>query len=175
MLAPLGRERQEGFSLAEVLISVALVGILVGAALPNLANAVRRARQRRTMCDMRALGAAFEAYAVDYNVYPAAACIPGMALPEVAAVHTGSFSSLAPTYIAQPPARDGWGRFFGFGRDSSGAFYLIQSRAAEGGDFEPLRCGTTTDFNDDIAYSNGNFIQWPQGGIPPSALSRLIP
>ena len=24
-------------------------------------------------------------------------------------------------------------------------------------------CGTTTNFNDDIDYSNGTFIQWPEG------------
>ena len=24
-------------------------------------------------------------------------------------------------------------------------------------------CGTTTNFNDDIYYSNGTFIQWPEG------------
>ena len=24
-------------------------------------------------------------------------------------------------------------------------------------------CGTTTNFNDDIVYSNGTFIQWPEG------------
>jgi hypothetical protein len=24
-------------------------------------------------------------------------------------------------------------------------------------------CGTTTNFNDDIIFSNGTFIQWPEG------------
>ena len=26
-----------------------------------------------------------------------------------------------------------------------------------------MNCGTTTDFNDDIVYSNGTFVQWPEG------------
>ena len=26
-----------------------------------------------------------------------------------------------------------------------------------------VNCGTTTNFNDDIYYSNGTFIQWPEG------------
>jgi prepilin-type N-terminal cleavage/methylation domain-containing protein len=169
------RRKQGGFSLVEVLISVAVIGILVGVAMPNLMIAVRRSRQRRTMCDMRTLGAAFEAYAADHNVYPVGSCVTDVPLPSVARLKPGSFASLAPTYIAEPPIRDGWGRLFGFGRDSSGAFYLIQSRAEDGGDFETLRCGTTTDFNDDIAYSNGNFVQWPEGGIPASTLSKLTP
>jgi hypothetical protein len=26
-----------------------------------------------------------------------------------------------------------------------------------------VNCGTTTNFNDDILYANGTFIQWPEG------------
>ena len=26
-----------------------------------------------------------------------------------------------------------------------------------------LVCGTTTNFNDDIVYADGTFIQWPEG------------
>ena len=175
MFAQGTRRRQGGFSLVEVLISVAVIGILVGVAMPNLMIAVRRSRQRRTMCDMRALGAALEAYAADHNVYPAGSCAADIPLPTVARLKPGSFASLAPTYLAEPPIRDGWGRLYGFGRDPSGSFYLIQSRGEDGRELEALRCGMTTDFNDDIAYSNGNFIQWPEGGIPPSTLSKLAP
>ena len=26
-----------------------------------------------------------------------------------------------------------------------------------------INCGTTTNFNDDILYTNGTFMQWPEG------------
>ncbi len=173
-----GRHRQAGFTFVEILITVAVIGILSGIAIPNVASALRRARQRRTMCDMRVLGAALESYAADHNVYPsasAASCVPGVSFPPVEPLKPGAFSGLVPTYIAQPPSRDGWGRLFGYTLDSTGAFYLIQSRGEDGGDFEKLLCGPMSDFNDDIAYSNGNFVQWPSGGVPPSTLSKLAP
>jgi type II secretion system protein G len=166
---------ETGFTVVEILVATAIIGILAAVALPNLLKAVRRAKQRQSMCDMRTLGTALEAYAADRNMYPAAACFASISLPRAEPLKPESFASLAPTYIATPPVRDGWGRVFGYSRDATGSFYLIQSRGEDGGNFEPLLCGPTDDFNADIAYSNGSFVQWPRGGIPPSALSKLAP
>ncbi len=40
--------------------------------------------------------------------------------------------------------------------------YNIRSHGRDG-TTGTLVCGTTTDFNDDILYSNGTFVQWPEG------------
>jgi general secretion pathway protein G len=158
------RKRESGFTLIELLIVIAIIGILAAIAIPNLLNAVQRGKQKRTMSDMRALATAVEAYAVDNNLYPlaAASCASGLVTTGDVQIGTQSFQALTPTYIATPPRVDGWGRLYFYANANSGSGYLIRSAGRDGGT-SGLTCGTTTDFNDDIAYSNGTFIQWPEG------------
>ncbi len=155
--------RESGFTLIELLIVIAIIGILAAIAIPNLLNAVQRGKQKRTMSDMRALATAIEAYAVDNNNYPPAACNPGIFTGGTEQLlATDSFTNLTPTYIAQPPKTDGWGRFMRYARNAATNEYRVRS-LGRNGSASGLFCGTTTDFNDDIVYANGTFIQWPEG------------
>src|SRR4051794_34746996 len=77
-----------------VLLLVAVLGIVAAIAIPNFLTATQRAKQRRTMADIRSLAAAVEAYASDNNEYPA------------------TVAPLSPKYIKTVPSKDGWGRDF---------------------------------------------------------------
>ena len=156
------KERQSGFTLIELLIVIAIIGILAAIAIPNLLNAVQRGKQKRTMSDMRALATAVEAYAVDNNAYPTATCNAGVFTAAGTQLNTASFTNLTPTYISQVPVSDGWNNFMFYAMNTTTDQYMIRSLGRDKAS-SALACGTTTNFNDDIVYADGSFIQWPEG------------
>ena len=62
------KRNQKGFTLIELLIVVAIIGILAAIAIPNLLTAMQRAKQKRTMADIRTIATAWEARATDVNL-----------------------------------------------------------------------------------------------------------
>ncbi|HUT22879.1 MAG TPA: prepilin-type N-terminal cleavage/methylation domain-containing protein [Sumerlaeia bacterium] len=58
------------FTLIELLIVVAIIAILAAIAVPNFLEAQVRSKVARVKADMRSLGTALEAYAIDYNNVP---------------------------------------------------------------------------------------------------------
>jgi general secretion pathway protein G len=116
---------------------------------PDLIYAANRARQKRTMTSMRTIGTAVEAYAVDNGFYPRG--VSNL---------WGMEDHISPTYLKNMPSVDGWRNRLGCW--SPGGFYRIISygRDAASG---PTSVGPTTDFDDDIIYSCGEFVSWPEG------------
>src|SRR5205809_2688191 len=96
------QSKQRGFTLIELLIVVAIIGILAAIAIPNLLNAINRARQKRTMADMRNVATAWEARATDVGIYSAAGSVSsgGLTWPDITANYIDTIGpKLTPTYM----------------------------------------------------------------------------
>jgi len=165
------KRNQKGFTLIELLIVVAIIGILAAIAIPNLLTAMQRAKQKRTMADARTIATAWEARATDTNRYNAAATCGSGDVPGVGVSVDILNTYLAPTYVKSFPQKDGWGNPWVFSLDKTwglpGASGAAQAYAiisyGKDGVFSGNLCSVTTNFDCDIIYSNGTFLQYPEG------------
>jgi len=113
------------------------------------------------MADMRTIATAWEARATDVNKYTAA----GGFVPSTPISGGVMSGMLSPTYIKSMPANDGWGNKWVFDTDATGQTYAIQSNGRDGAPqgTAPTAVTTTTNFDCDIIYSQGQFLQYPEG------------
>ncbi len=149
-----------GFTLIELLITIAIIGIIVAIAIPNMMNARDKARQKRSMADLRAWGLAINSYFVDHGFFPYGN--EGEITTEFY-LYTiiKSLQELSP-----PPYKDGWEKSFyywpGGTSPNLSQNYTIASFGKDNLlDSTPLinfKC-----FQCDIRFRNGKFYTKPSG------------
>lgn len=123
--------RAKGFSLLELMLVVAIIGVLMAAVAWNLVGAGERAKRRVTMANMDTIRSALRMYNLNNNMYP----------PHLEALRMGALP-----YLSEDKAlQDGWGRDF-----------VYQTPGASGRPFDLISLGSDAQFGteDDLNVWN---------------------
>jgi len=163
---------QKGFTLIELLIVIAIIGIIVSMLIPNLLDAMQKAKQKRTIADVRITGTAMFSWLTD-QVGAAAAgqTNTNVVISSYGTVRTAASleSVLAPTYLQVVPPIDGWKFPYEYYLKTGSLVHerqvmLIRSqgrnRAFSGGDYT-VTSFETTDYDQDIVWADGFMVRWP--------------
>jgi prepilin-type N-terminal cleavage/methylation domain-containing protein len=171
------RNREKGFTLIELLIVVAIIGIIAALLIPNFLDALQKAKQKRTVADMRNIGTAMFSWLTDQvGAAAAGAAATTVDMASYGTVTDGSslLSVLVPQYLQQVPEVDGWKTNYdyylktatpldkqvmaiqSYGRDKKKQL----TSAITVTSFDP------TDYDQDILWADGFFVRWPQKVTP---------
>ena len=170
------RNRQRGFTLIELLIVVAIIGIIAAILIPNLIDALQKAKQKRTMADMRNVGTAWLSWVTD--IVSGAAAGQGVNTWSSTEYdpkdHAGLFQTLHPSttffYLNELPKRDGWKHTYGYGYTGRplGSQVIAITSTGRNGTLEGTGTVTIgpfvpTKYDEDIIWADGFFVRWPGG------------
>ena len=165
------RNRQKGFTLIELLIVVAIIGIIAALLIPNFLDALQKAKQKRTVADMRNTGTAMFSWLTDQvGAAAAGASATQVDLGNYTASDATTVSSvLVPQYLQSVPDKDGWKNPYQFWMNTANVLaqtvLAVRSDGRDGtstadkytvSGFEP------TDYDQDIVWADGFFVRWPQ-------------
>ncbi len=156
-----------GLSLIELLVVLAIVGILSAIAIFNYRQGIERTKQKRTMADIRTIASAWESRASERGNYNAAG-VTLFTWPANPVSEQEMQVLLSPTWIRQLPMKDGWERKLDFALDEGvgaaqrAGVYAIRSRGRDGAIDPQYPISETTEIDCDIVFSNGMFTVRPK-------------
>ena len=171
------RTQSQGFSLIELLIVVAIIGIIASMLIPNMLDAMQKTKQKRTMADMRITGGAMFSWLTD-QVGAAAA---GQTSTEINLADYGGLKTVAdlqsiliPAYLQEIPVRDGWKSAYDYylktGNPHSRNVMAIRSKgrdsAPDSSSSYTVVGFTPTDYDQDVVWADGFMVRWPESRRP---------
>ncbi|HXO22875.1 MAG TPA: prepilin-type N-terminal cleavage/methylation domain-containing protein [Thermoanaerobaculia bacterium] len=166
------RSGQKGFTLIELLIVIAIIGIIAAMLIPNLLDAFQKAKQKRTVADMRITGTALFSWLTDQ--VGAAAAGAATSTVDMSSYGTSYGASqlqtvLIPEYLQAIPILDGWKRpyeyYVQFTSLSAQKVMAIRSDGRDGvadGTTYTVSAFDPTDYDRDVLWTDGYFVRWPQ-------------
>lgn len=168
-------KKMKGFTLIEMLIVVAIIGILAALLIPNAMSAIQKAKQKGTMKDINSIATALTDYITDKGAAPVSngEINPGDAV----------YSALSGFYLKVLPQNDQWGGKFQVFGGSGGAYgvtcgvddFLVASwgrgKGLQAFTFNPLEPTTAyfditgmASFDEDLVNWDGSWIHAPKSG-----------
>ncbi len=178
------RNRQRGFTLIELLIVVAIIGIIAAILVPNLIDALQKAKQKRTVSDCRNVGTSWMSWLTD-QISAAAAGGRPYAQSNLDDDHdyTAVSEFLNPAgdttfyYMQEVPQFDGWKHEYAWRSNSNllaGVVLAVCSPgrdgsfgegACQGADLTAAQTGAfvATNYDHDIMWADGQMIMTPLG------------
>ena len=136
---------------AAICILMAAIALIVISIYPNIQNAINIGKQRRMMADIRAIGGAVESYREDFKVYPAGKTAVEKIRKELEA------------YLDEElPVKDEWGNQYMYISDGLASYTIMSFGENRAQDGPTTYQGLVTSFSNDIVYSNGAFVSFPE-------------
>lgn len=144
-------DNQSGFTLVELLMVVAIIGILVTILIPHAIRAIHRAKQRSTMKEIQSISTIMTDYLTDH----------GRVLDQNGTYTVGDafYTALCPVYVPVIPTRDHWGNAYHiYGQENCSGVYGVSNSYRE--NYIVASLG-----HDNISESGNDYVTNPGSGL----------
>jgi len=150
------------------LMLLVLAGVFSAILIPNFLEATEKARQKRTLADMRTTGTALMEWLTDQVGSEAERAVDVPENPSAAELE----ALLVPAYIQTVPATDGWGHQLEFRINPNllaDRVFRIRSPGRDGifesESYDEPEPFAANDYDRDIVWADGYFVRWPESSV----------